>query len=532
MSTDSLRNFQNFSQNLKKSALGIKFGKKLFTNPYSFSPREIANVLRSLGMNLPREAVVAADLAQLIVTGQALYASYQAGKSASEITNPSIATVNAGIQLMSDVGWLEDKDNNVARTVQLGTDVACLIGSCGADWRAWTSLAVSAYAENLKNKIGATQSAVKNLSSLVSGYLTKEQQAWGNNFKDLQDGKIGVMGWVTKNAMLAPSVFYQNVKNNPDLIKQFPFLEGVDALPIESIIFTSHASQSDTFLGMGDFNRAEDTESYTLTRIASLGSEDQAREWIFRGLIEPSLVMYGYAEKYFKNQQKISIENLFVLFAMGSPLQWLSPDFDVSQEFLNQMISPYELNEEFLQEFLSQKEPPAQKFHETLISGEVNVFSPKGESLFARNKALLAAADRAGDVQKLFYFSETKEIMKKFSTFPLIPDNFKMALDRGGKAFQVAEKYMGWRKMQNFATAMQYIELIRKDPYFFKWESESLKKYDFIHGLDFVSGKISYLSKLSLIRKINRMAQGNVQYFVGNAKKKNPGALGPGIFEI
>lgn len=532
MSAESLRQFKNFSQNLKKTSLGIRFGKKLFTNPYSMSPREIAAVLRSLGMNIPREAVVAADLAQVITTGQALYASYQAGKSAGELTNPSVATVNAGIQLLSDSGMIEDKDSNIARTVQLGSDIACLIGSCGTDWRAWTSLAISAYVENLKNKIGATQTAVKNLSEVVSGYLSKEQVAWGNNFKDLQDGKIGILGWVTKNAMLAPSTFYQNVKNNPNLIQQFPFLAGIDALPLETVTFTAEASQSDTFMGQGNFNTAHDRESYSLTKIASLGSEDQAREYIFRALIEPSLKMYAYAESYFRNQNKISTENLFVLFALGSPLQYVLPGFDVSQEFRNQLVSPFELNETFLQEFLSRELPPAQKFHETLISGEITTYKKDPVNYFIKYRQLIASADRAGDVEKLFYFQETKEVMSKYSTFELIPDNYGMVLDRGGKKFQVREKYMAWRKMQNFATAMQYIELIKKDPFFFKWESESLKKYSFIHDLDFVEGKISYLSKLSMIRKVNRLAVGNVRYFVGNAKKLNPGAEGPAIYEV
>ena len=44
------REFKNFQNNLHHTALGAKLGKKLFLNPSSISPHDLANALRALGL--------------------------------------------------------------------------------------------------------------------------------------------------------------------------------------------------------------------------------------------------------------------------------------------------------------------------------------------------------------------------------------------------------------------------------------------------------------------------------------------------
>jgi hypothetical protein len=166
-----------------------------------------------------------------------------------------------------------------------------------------------------------------------------------------------------------------------------------------------------------------------------------------------------------------------------------------------------------------------------ISTGKQKSFILPKEDLFEQNKNNLIMADDVGAVDYLFSFPETRKKLSEMLTYNMMNDGFKTALDRGGRKIQVNEMYSGWRKIQNFAVAMQYIELVRKEPYYFKWESETLNKYEFIKNLEYVQGKISYLSKLILVRKIETYAKANTQYYVGNAKKKNPGVVGPSIYE-
>ena len=535
--SQQLREFKNFSKNLKTTSLGVKFGKTLFSDPQKLNPKLIIDILRALGLNVPREAKIGAEIAQIIVSGQAAIKAYEDGKSLQEISNPSLGAMSAGVRLMADMGWLEDKDNNVARTLQLGADVGALIGSCGSDWQAWASLAMTAYVTNLENRGRAEMLANQAVFSGVNSYLTKEQKAFGENLNLLSSGKVGILGWLTKNIQTCPTLTAQNLRGNPELISKIPFLAELDFLPLYDVTWRASASVSDTFAGMGSFNTQSATANFSLKTVGNFKTEDEARHYLYYMLIEPRIYGYQYANNYF-SKKSLSLETLSIFFAMGANISYVSPDHDYSNLFSALGLTPYETEDYILENFIdpNQKETPT--FKGSMINfGGVATYKKPELSEFQKNKAQILYANKIGDYKFLQKFSEVKSRMSDFSKFPLIPDNYKMSVDRGGASFQVQEKYQGWRYIQNFSVALQYLDMVRKDPLFFDFETEELKKYSFMRDFDLYNKKVDYLFHLSLIRKINENAKGNVAYFFGVSPNKlvkiNEGEQNsPGIFKV
>lgn len=518
--SQSLREFKNFSQNLKKTSLGIRFGRQLFTDPDSLRPTTIVSVLRALGANIPREAQITADLAQMLVAGQAVARSYDEGKSLAEIAKPSAATVALGVKVLTDIGWIEDKDGSVATTIQLGAAIACLIGSSGLDWQSWVSLASMAYLNRAANGVEAQQIALKSIAGAVQTRLTQEQAAFGENFKLWQSGKIGLLGWIAKNALEAPIVSIQGIRDNEEIRKKFPFLD-LDALPVVDKTWTAHAKVSDSFMGMGDFNGESRTETYSLKGLQYLTDPDEARRYVYFLLIEPHIYGYQYANEYFKDRA-FSLESAAILYCLGANIGYLMPDLNFGKSLSDLRLSPSELGENVIQTSVDPLAPdPIGVFRDAAIrfNGQA-VFSATKQSDYSKSRREILKADLSGDTDFLYQFSEVRERVKLFTQYPMIPDNFQMAIDRGGQVVQVREKWQGWRKIQGFVAALQYLELVKNDPYFFNWENEMLKRYDFMGNLPNFKAKVEQLSKLSLVRRINSQALGNVAYFLNTTPDK------------
>ena len=535
--SENLRNFKKFSENLKKTSLGVKFGKALFTKPSSLSPRLIVDMLRALGLNVPREAIITADIAQMIITGQAAIRAYNDAKSFNEISNSSAASIAAGVRIASELGWINDKDGSVATTIQLGTDVGLLISSCGADWQAWASLALSAWKQNVQNEMIATKLAAGALQASVEQYLSVEQRAFTANFAELNSGKIGVLGWLTKNALTSPALFMQRISGNQDLIKKFPFLANVSGLPTSTITFRGSAQVSDTFLGLGEFNQQSENLYFTMETLSKFADENQAREWIFKALIEPQLVGYQYANKYFTGRA-ISVENLSIMYGIGAPIGYIYPGQDVSPFLQTLKLTPSDMGETFIQNFLSADTRSTVSYLKSAsisMSGTQSFRKPTQPDIELFKKEILKA-DLRGDANYLYQFKEVRERAKLYGTYNFIPDNYKMGIGRGGEKIQVGEYAQDWRRLSNFTLGLQYLDMVRNDPYYFGWESESLKKYDFMRSIKEYENKAQYLFSLSMFRKVNTMALGNVAFFLGTTPDKvqkiNPGADGAGIFTV
>lgn len=522
----SLREFRNFTQNVKKTSLGVRFARQLFTDPYGMNPKMIVNALRALGMNVPREAVVTADMAQMIVSGQAAVSAINTGKDFNQIVTPSVATISAAFSIMSQLGWVKDEDGSISMSLELGSDVCLLVASCGLDVRAWVSLATMSYRQNVKNKAMADFIAKKSVIEQVNQYLSKEQINFGKNFESFTKGEIGVLGWIAKNCYNAPTTFLTNIKDNKSLREKMPFLNDLDFLPEWQITFSSQSSVRDTFLGLGAFNVQSSSHTEILRTLERFDNEDQVRAYVFKYLIEPHIAAYEYANNYFSGRS-LSIENLSMLYGMGAPLSVVFPNTNAFESIEALRLTPTDLGESFIQTFIDVSGKSTQDIFKSAgisISGQQS-FVKKQPSYFEQNKKQILLADTIGDSNFLYSFDEVRERMRSMCSFPMISDQYRMAFDRGGEFRQIAEKNMGWRKIANFCVGLGYLDMVRKDPYFFKWENENLKKYSFMKSSEEYQKKFELIYKTSLIRRINENAKGVVSYFLGTTpdrlKRKN-----------
>ena len=84
------------SQNIKKTALGTKFVKTLFTSPESLNAKSTTLILKQLGLEIPEGVLIANDAAQVIVSGQAISDGLDAGKSFSDMQNSVSVTASIG----------------------------------------------------------------------------------------------------------------------------------------------------------------------------------------------------------------------------------------------------------------------------------------------------------------------------------------------------------------------------------------------------------------------------------------------------
>lgn len=518
--TEELRKFKNFSKNLKTTSLGVRFSKKLFTDPKSVSPKLILDTMKALGLDIPKEIMIGADVAQMIVSGQAVVSSIKAGKDLKTITDPSSQAIAASIRVFSAIGWLNDKDGSIAKTTQLGADVVCLIGSCGADWRAWASLAMSAYLAQAENKAIASQLARTAVYNGVTSYLSKEQKAFGINFEKLQKGELGLLSWLAKNALQSPVLFVQGIRDNKQLLAKFPFLKDLDALPYSKIIWESHAESSDSFLGVGEFNKGSSDFKFSMDILYGIKDENQARRVMFDTLIKPHVEMYEYANNYFSGRS-LSMENASILLGMGATCHYLYPDLDLFQFIERMRLTPDDLGENFLQNFIdtNQKDPVLFKDVAVNFSG-FKTYKKDPVSPYQANKMNILKADLMGRYDFIYKFDEVRARMKSMCNYPMIPDKYRTGVDRSGLVFQYEEKNQEWRRISNFVVALQYLELVQKDPVYFKYETELLKKYSFMKSLDQYQIKADTVNKYSVIRGINQNALANIAYFLNTSPDK------------
>lgn len=546
----NLRSFQNFQQNMKKTALGVKFGKKLFTDPHSLKEETIAQAFKALGLKIPEEVKLTIEMAQLISTGQAAIDTYNTASDMAQIADMSSGMVSSFVSIASRAGWIEDKDGDVATTVTFLADVAALIGSCGADARAWASLAMSGYVQNEKNKMIAQNLAQKGVYEGIQNYLRPQQVAFGNNLKELQEKKIGILGFITKNAMQAPSIFAVQFKDQ-NFLKGLPegLRNGLIAIPTYDVRFEARATASKSFIGMGDFFEQSATASQVIQTIGKIDNPDLAREFIFSYLIEPNIYSYYVANEYFKRKDNITIENLSIAYGLGCPIDFISDkkDYSFIYEYLG--VSPSEMNQfqaiQYIDSLKYQYDLKTSKVFNDLgidYGGYLNRPLVKKDpnedrkKLLINNASLIKSLDQYGRVSELVKIREIKEVLSKSGYFEPIPGiEETSSIDRGGKVVKTLKPFGNWRKIQNYVVSLQYLELVQNDPYYYKWESERFKKYEFYKTFDLYQQRVDEIFKLNFIRSINKNALGNVAYFlntdVKNLKRKNT-EKGPGIYGI
>lgn len=507
----------DYSKNLKRTEFGIKFGKKLFTQPHTLTPKQIALAMRQLGLNLPREVVIAADLAQAISTGQATIAAVESGKNINEITKLSASSVNLFTQLANDLGWV---DNETAAYVSLGTDVALLVASLGTDVQAWIGLAIDIVNVTQINSVEAKKLATNALVDWYSTQMKSQSQALSKSFLDMQKGEIGVFGLLAQTADNSPFLFESYIKNNPDLKKLLP---GLNFVPVVNWNATFEASRKN-LLG----SVAHESASINIRTIGEM-NEKQAAEFIFDWVIEPFTICYLEAEKFYRSKNLPSLFDISLLWALdtSSNLKYISDsDTQVSKAMLRNLLTPKDL---FIDNIFSDYYP------ENKVSGISGALG----NLFTTSEISKNEADQlnqSGDIEKLYSNASTRKALEKKTIYPLIPpienvpwreSSYKAIFNRSSGETETMlvpdlQSWYGgqatdWRKLQNFIACLDFLDLVYNDPYYKKlnFSLDTIHKYDFFPRLETWKNKLVEVQGISAARKVNKLALTNVAYFLG-----------------
>lgn len=288
----------NVAADFRKTATGVKLTRMLFDPAMqaSLNPVQITGMLRSLGFDLPKEMIVTADVAQIIMSGGALITDIEKGAEIGQMVNPSINIIKVGVDLL-EVAGLMSADDPAARLLQFGTDLALVLMSGGTNVLADIGLVLdiikeafsfnppdltpqlSAQAKNeannalyrylygtgsytpakeiklpmFGNRVLATLPAV----TVPPGIIRDQMNRAANRALDFQDKKIDIFEMMGDVAAESPALFYN----------YFPAMKAL--LPPSLVTYTATSTvqyhQSTGLFGLGSGRDYKITESASAT---------------------------------------------------------------------------------------------------------------------------------------------------------------------------------------------------------------------------------------------------------------------------
>lgn len=543
---------KQFQLNLKRTNLGVRLGRALFSKGNtSLSPRAIADALRLLGLNLPKEAVIAVDVAQVIVAGAALYEAYNDYETIEDIydvTDAGIGTIRAVLDLASDCGWIDEK-NQTVQMIKVGTAVAQIVSSGGFDASAYVSLALQFTMMEQWNTQKAAQIAHSVVSNSYRAIIAPEAVAAAQvvkayqESKDLPDGdpnKLSMFGFVGRMAEAAPDLFPQ----------YFP--EFKTFMPVVTRSITATAS-STTWYG----SSSEHTAGVTWQALAKM-DRDTIRHFVFYGLVYPYVFPFLTAEKAYLNQGKPSLFTLGLMSALNPKMQVVPPKQDMSIFLDSLNMSPHDFGETVVEDYLKTVTDPDQGLHVQAgvkISGVDQFTNGELKNRDSRRRVFLekdqiANASLRGDIRTLRKYQEVSNAIRKAFTFPPItPDaalgawnEATLTQDRGGQStLLVSGPGSGWRVIKNYFASLAMLDTLKRDPFFKGWNSNGqfgdwlVQEFYFMKDVETFEREHRKLVLKQVLRAVNRLSLENIAHFFGttsdNLKKNEKVAGSPATFE-
>lgn len=508
---ENLKNFLNFSTNLKKTALGLTFGKKLFTNPTGLGAEEITKTLKALGLNIPKEVNVSVDVAQILTSGSTAYKAYEAGKDFKDIVKPSSVGLGTLTRLGKEMHWF---DSDVASELNVGNSALMLIASGGASVTAWISLAVELGSTSMKAEIEANQLAVKGMIDWYKGRVSQESKNFVSAIGMLQKGEVGIFGFLSQIVTNGSLIFENAVLKNPQFDKVREIIPGLQFLPMGTTTITGWGESTTWY---GDTKKA--TSSLTLNTLVT-GKEklspEEAMNFLFIHSIYPYLYGYFQAEIDFSKQGKASIFNVMKLIALTKNLTF---NTDIVSQLKTQMLTPFELGEE--RTILSTAN----------VVKRVGIISSEGQIIGKANditKEQAIRADQIGRIDILLKDPDASSQIRQRFDYPILDFEKTVKADLASKGYSV---YTDWRDANNFLAVMDFLDLVINDPLYQKIKPQQIKQFEFMFPkLDDWKIEMQRVNATSMARKINTLAKANVAYFLGTTPdklvRKTPNAEG------
>lgn len=491
------REFLNFQQNLKKTALGLKFGRTLFTNPDSLDGAQITTILNALGFPIPKEIKMTAEAAQAITTGQTVADSYATAESVGQFSG---ATASAGALISLINSRTKFMGNNEAAAVSIVTNVCLIISSCFTNVAAWVGLAMTIqnYTKGLKSytKIKAAQGVLDQYNAITA----RDAQNITMAFQDLKDGKTGIFGFLAE-AATGGSLFENCIIKNPDLApiqELFPLLKFI---PIHQEVLMSSKTKN-TFLT----GKVRSTAYLAYDTIGKF-TKEEAFDYFFYRLIVPYLEVFYELKKQLQDRDRAGLIDLLAICALTNAnpedgftvLDMFKNNYFSAQDFVPGMFSlmPEYNQESGLSWLQTRKEPPKNVVINADVQGRQDIVQ---QNQWAR-----------------------KFLEEKFSfegvnfDYTLKPEFFA-----GAREQPTSPMVFSSRKMSNFLSALDFMDMIRLEPDYQYYYSKSkyIPKFDFLPTTNEFSKRVEYIKTLSTLRIVNRMALENVANFLNTSSDK------------
>lgn len=505
--TQQQKEWITFQQNLKKTAFGIKFGKRLFTNPEKFTAKDLVTICRYLGLDVPKEMQLTADLVQIWASGAAaveVIEGIRSGVDYKDAIKPNALAVRLGTNFAEDKGYI---DANSASMLRTGVHAACIYASGGADVSAWIGAATELGGQSEIVKAEVKIRAMTNAMRVMQDTYQQQKNSIAESIKDLQAGRIGVFGFLL-NLSSKGGLLFENAINNPAFATLKEKLPGLNFLPYGDWQFRGSASGS-TWYG----DTKSDDYQISVRGLAQFPQE-KAFDLFFGYVVEPFGYAYLESDAYYQKMGKASIFDAAIL-ALFDPRFEIKNNYSVLDSLLKAQLTPKLLGID--NTFANYVEKKASAF--TAISSNFGM-SAQRKSL---TKEEMYKLDASGDISALSQVRESQEILVDKFSYPQAP-------------VELYVQNFTWRKYSNFLAVLDAMDIIYSDPMYEKWRNKSdrLKAYEIFPRIQNFKAQYEYLNQVSMIKKVNQLALGNIAYFMGtnNIELKNPGNTGAAVYGV
>lgn len=521
----SPKEFKNYADNLKRTALGVKFARTLFTNPESLSPKTIANVLTSLGLEIPESVVMTAEVAQVILAGQAVADGLSAGKSLSELnsaTNMTASGVRTLTSIASSKEWI---DSDSASVIQIGTSVAMLVASAGTDVSSWVSLALSLNATMATKQGLADYRAAINAQELMRARITPQQTILAETFKDFQEKNISIYGVIAKMAVESPDLWPQVITPDSPITKIFPDLM---MLPTVGTSVTGHGTAEIRgdwpWPAKGSYviARWEGDKTIGFTTLGTSFNKETSAQYFFELLLRPWISVYSVANSEIVDRGNMSMQSIAALSYMVNHEGEISDTSDYVGMLIGSCLTPYDFNDNILDSVAVDFVKDSYKgqetnFHESGVSyglSQSNIsFNKFQRDLEIMRKKLETVKD-SEDISELAQYPYIYKKLQRYMDFQ--KTSFERDPTLGGKLNQKFSQnsVRAWRKLKNYIAVLQMIDTFRTDSYL-STTSFAQKLLPFMPSVDAFSDKVEQINYLSTMRGVNRVSLTNISSFLG-----------------
>lgn len=539
-------NFKSYADNLKKTALGVKFSKQLFTDPMSLSPKTILTVMRALGVQVPEGVVITAEVAQVIVSGQAVASGLEAGKSLSEMnsqTNMTTAGVRALTSIAEQQSWI---DADAASVIRIGTSVALIAASAGTNIAAWVSLALDLASATQAKQGLADYRAIISAQDQYRARITPQSKILGDTFKDYQEKRISIYGVIAKMAVETPDLWPQVMTPDSPITQAFPSLMMLPTVGVGVTgSGTAEISGSWPWPAKGGYviARWESSKTINFSTLGKQFNKEVAAEYFFETLLKPWIVCYALANNEIVGRGNMSMQNIAALSYMVNPNGEISDKDDYVKFLIGSCLTPYDFGDNILHDIAEQYVIEAYagqdlSFHESAVSYGTSAanksFSAnqKDREIMRRKLEQVKASD---DIVELVQYEYIYKKLKSYMDFETV--SFEKDPTLGGRlAAQFnSTDTRAWRKLHNYVAVIQMLDAFRTDSYLSNTRFAA-QLLPFMPSVDAFTSQVEHINFLSTTRSVNRLALSNIAGFLDAAPKElvkvNKGDNGAAIYTI